>query len=73
MLSSPSGYGLSPVEVLKDACEAVIKGQTYNRDYFDHGTMIDGILNLPELHDEELRNFRAYWNAMIKGVINKCF
>jgi len=63
----PSGYGLSPVDVLKDACEAVIKGQTYNRDYFDHGTMVDGILNLPELHDEELRNFRAYWNAMIKG------
>ncbi|MFH1515691.1 MAG: phage portal protein [bacterium] len=63
----PSGYGLSPVEVLKSACEAIIKGQTYNREYFDRGTMIDGILNLPELHEDELRSFRQYWNAMIQG------
>lgn len=63
----PSGYGLSPVEVLKNACEALIKGQNYNREYFDRGTMVDGILNLPELNEDELRGFRRYWNAMIQG------
>lgn len=63
----PSGYGLPPVDVLKSAVEAIIKGQTYNRDYFDRGTMVDGILNLPELNEDELKNFRRYWNAMIQG------
>ena len=63
----PSGYGLPPVEVLKGACEAIIKGQTYNREYFDRGTMVDGILNLPELNEDELRSFRRYWHSMIQG------
>lgn len=63
----PDGYGLPPVEVLKNACEALIKGQTYNREYFDRGTMVDGILNLPELNEDELRSFRRYWNSMIQG------
>ena len=63
----PSGYGLPPVEVLKNTAESIIKGQTYNREYFDRGTMVDGILNLPELNEDELKNFRRYWNAMIQG------
>jgi HK97 family phage portal protein len=63
----PSGYGLSPVDVLKNAAESIIKGQTYNREYFDRGTLVDGILNLPELNEDELRSFRRYWNAMIQG------
>lgn len=65
------GYGMSETELLIRVVTGYLNAFTYNTKYFDSNAIPKGLLHLNGNYDQnDLNNFKRYWNAMVKGVNN---
>ena len=66
-----NGYGFSELEMLIEIVTGYLNGVQYNTRYFTHGGIPEGVLSLVgNYKQEDLDDFRRYWNAMVAGVGN---
>lgn len=62
------GYGMSPVEHLVVSITADLHASRFNADYFEKGSVPEGILDLGEdVAPEDVDAFRIYWLNEIMG------
>lgn len=65
------GYGMSETELLVRVVTGFLNAFTYNTSYFDKNSIPKGLLHLSGDYDQnDLANFRRYWNAMVRGINN---
>lgn len=65
------GYGMSETELLIRVVTGYLNAFTYNTKYFDSNQIPKGLLHLNGNFDQnDLNNFKRYWNAMVKGINN---
>lgn len=63
-----AGYGYSPLEHLIVSVTAELFSSKYNADYFQKGSVPEGLLNLgEEVPPEDVDAFRLYWMNEIMG------
>jgi HK97 family phage portal protein len=63
-----AGYGFSPLEHLIVSVTAELFASRYNADYFQKGSVPEGLLNLgEEVAPEDVDAFRLYWMNEIMG------
>lgn len=66
-----AGYGLSETELLIRVVTGYINAMTYNIKGFDSNSIPKGMLQIVGNYDDnDIKAFRRYWNAMVKGVNN---
>ncbi len=66
-----AGYGTSETELLIRVVTGYLNAMTYNIKGFDSNQIPKGMLNLVGSYDDDqLRAFRRYWNALLKGAGN---
>lgn len=66
-----NGYGFSELEMLIEIITGYLNGVQYNSRYFTHGGIPEGVLSLiGNYRQEDLDDFRRYWNSMVSGVSN---
>lgn len=63
-----AGYGFSPLENLIMSVTADLYAARYNADYFEKGTVPEGLLHLgADVDPEDVNAFRLYWRNEIQG------
>jgi len=68
---SAAGYGISETELLIRVVTGYINAMSYNIKGFDSNSIPKGMLHLSGQYDDgDIKAFRRYWNAMVKGVNN---
>jgi hypothetical protein len=66
-----AGYGISETELLIRVVTGYINAMSYNIKGFDSNSIPKGMLHLSGQYDDgDIKAFRRYWNAMVKGVQN---
>jgi hypothetical protein len=66
-----AGYGISETELLIRVVTGYINAMSYNIKGFDSNSIPKGMLHLSGSYDDQdIKAFRRYWNAMVKGVQN---
>ncbi len=66
-----AGYGISETELLIRVVTGYINAMSYNIKGFDSNSIPKGMLSLSGQYDDgDIKAFRRYWNAMVKGVQN---
>jgi hypothetical protein len=66
-----AGYGISETELLVRVVTGYLNAMTYNIKGFDSNQLPKGVLNLVGNYSEsDLKQFRRYWNSLVKGVGN---
>lgn len=66
-----SGYGLAEPEMLIRVVTGFLNAMTYNIKGFDSNSVPKGLLHLSgDYSQEDLVQFRRYWNSMVKGINN---
>lgn len=66
-----AGYGLSETELLVRVVTGYLNAMTYNIEGFDNNSIPKGMLHLVGNYgDADLRAFKRYWSAMVKGISN---
>lgn len=65
------GYGKSETESLVNVVTGFLNAFTYNTKFFDSNSIPRGLLHLSgDYSQDDLNQFRRYWNAMVKGINN---
>ena len=66
-----AGYGLGEPELLVRVVTGFLNAMTYNIKGFDSNSIPKGMLHLSgDYSQEDLSQFKRYWNGMVKGVNN---
>jgi len=63
---SDSIYGTGPIEVLTDVLLTLVYGSNYNLDFYVNNNMPDGIIQLLDANETQIRAFRARFEAEFK-------
>lgn len=59
-------YGVSPIEVLAEIILTLVYGSTYNLDFYVNNNMPDGIIQLLDANEKQIRSFRSRFEAQFK-------
>jgi hypothetical protein len=66
-----NGYGHAELETLIEVVVGYLNAMLYNQRYFTHSSIPEGVLSVTGSYtNENLDDFRRYWNAMVTGVNN---
>lgn len=64
-------YGLSPVEAVLLAVNAVLNREVFNLNYYAEGNVPEGLVETPENWSvAQIKEFQDYWDAMLAGNLS---
>jgi len=66
-----SVYGLSPLETLYQSVASDLFAAKYNSDFFKNHAEASGMLGVEGMSEPDLKRFRTYWKAEVKGQPHK--
>lgn len=62
-----SPFGLSPLESLIIQVKAALASDIYNLNWFTNSNLAEGFVELPDLPLDKIKEYQAYWDALIAG------